>query len=260
MRTIRALWICSAMLLLAALALACGSTFGVYHTVQRGQTLYSIAKSYNIPMDELVRLNRIKDPDKIQAGQKLFIPGTLEHRSVKPTCGPNISNPATTPRPNVTSDPSAQVSRPDGANPFVEEGKPAPDLTTFGPGCGLKLIWPVNGTIYSRFGMRGSRFHEGVDIAAPEGTAIVAAEEGTVVYEGSKFAGYGKIVVIKHACNAVTVYAHNQRNLVSEGDRVRKGQLIARVGQTGRASGPHCHFEVRINRVPANPENFLPKR
>ena len=246
------------LLIFCVLIWSCGSTFGVYHTVQRGQTLYSIAKAYNIPMDELARINDLDDPNKIQAGQKLFVPGTLEVKHVNPTVG-------TRPHPTPSKTPVNHCNptperRPDGANPFVEEGKPRPDLKTLGSDCGLKLAWPVNGTVTSRFGMRGSRFHEGVDVAAPEGTAISAAEDGTVIYAGSKFKGYGNIVVIKHDCNVATVYAHNQRNLVSEGDRVRKGQLIARVGHTGRATGPHCHFEVRKNRVPVNPENFLPKR
>jgi len=251
----------AAALLLAGLLVGCGSTFGVYHTVQRGQTLYSIAKTYNIPMDELARINRLDDPNKIEAGQKLFIPGAMERRQVSATCGP--SHAQATPRPSSTPTPEpagVNGARPDGANPFVEEGSPRPDLTTLGPSCNLELAWPVNGSVVSPFGDRGARFHEGIDIAAPEGAAIMAAEAGEVIYQGSKFQGYGKIVVIRHECNVVTVYAHNSTNLVNEGDRVRQGQVIARVGQTGRASGPHCHFEVRKNRVPVNPENFLPKR
>lgn len=104
----------------------------------------------------------------------------------------------------------------------------------------------------SSFGLRNGEPHEGIDIAAPEGTDILAAENGTVIFS-DRLSGYGKTVMLKHAHHWVTLYAHCQETLVAEGDVVERGDIIARVGETGRATGPHLHFEVRQGEMPRNP-------
>jgi murein DD-endopeptidase MepM/ murein hydrolase activator NlpD len=111
--------------------------------------------------------------------------------------------------------------------------------------------------LYGRYGVRGGRRHDGIDIAAPEGTTIVAAGEGTVLFAGEQ-SGYGSIVILKHEGGLVTLYAHASKLLVDEGARVRRGEPIARVGQTGRTTGPHLHFEVRDGTRPRNPLLYLP--
>jgi murein DD-endopeptidase MepM/ murein hydrolase activator NlpD len=118
------------------------------------------------------------------------------------------------------------------------------------------FIWPVNGRISSRFGPRGRGFHYGIDIIAPVGTVVRAAESGVVSYSGW-MSGYGRVVIITHASGLQTVYAHNSVNLVREGQRVNKGDPIARVGSTGNATCPHLHFEVRRNGRPVDPLEFL---
>ena len=122
------------------------------------------------------------------------------------------------------------------------------------------FIWPVRGTITSNFGGRnlwGSYdFHLGIDIAVPTGTSIKAADGGTVIKAGWS-GSYGNLVAIRHDNGYVTYYAHNSSILVSVGDKVYQGQVIARAGMTGNASGPHCHFEVRINGTSVNPRNYL---
>jgi murein DD-endopeptidase MepM/ murein hydrolase activator NlpD len=130
------------------------------------------------------------------------------------------------------------------------------------------LNWPVDGIITSRFGIRGGRLvdgvvhggrmHDGIDIAAPEGTKVIASEAGTVIYADNKQRGYGNMIMLKHDNGVVTIYAHNRENLVKEGDHVPKGQVIATVGQTGRADGPNLHFEVRVGVKPQNPLLYLP--
>jgi murein DD-endopeptidase MepM/ murein hydrolase activator NlpD len=120
-----------------------------------------------------------------------------------------------------------------------------------------RLAWPLQGVLYGRYGVRAGRRHDGIDIAAPEGTPVLAAGAGTVIYAGEQ-AGYGALVILKHEGGLVTLYAHNSRLLVGEGDRVRRGQPIARVGESGRTSGPHLHFEVRDGTRPKNPLLFLP--
>jgi len=111
--------------------------------------------------------------------------------------------------------------------------------------------------LYGRYGVRAGKRHDGIDIAAPEGTAVVAAAAGTVIFAGEQ-PGYGSILIVKHDGGLVTLYAHNSRLLVDEGARVKRGDAIARVGQTGRTTGPHLHFEVRDGTRPRNPLLFLP--
>ncbi|HEY9744662.1 MAG TPA: M23 family metallopeptidase [Oculatellaceae cyanobacterium] len=121
----------------------------------------------------------------------------------------------------------------------------------------LKLLQPVqNALISSGFGLRWGRPHQGIDMAAPLGTAIVAAEAGKVVYSGWK-SGYGNFVAVDHGHGYRTHYAHCSKLLVNVGQTVQKGQLIARVGNTGNSTGPHLHFEVVANGTPLNPIKFL---
>jgi murein DD-endopeptidase MepM/ murein hydrolase activator NlpD len=105
--------------------------------------------------------------------------------------------------------------------------------------------------------VRAGQRHDGIDIAAPEGAPVTAAAAGTVVYAGEQ-PGYGAVVILKHEGGLATVYAHNSRVLVREGVRVEAGEAIARVGQTGRTTGPHLHFEVREGTRPRNPLLYLP--
>ena len=126
------------------------------------------------------------------------------------------------------------------------------------PKPGFKLRWPVEGKVTSGYGFRGGLHHDGFDISAKEGDPIYAAADGRVLYAGDKLAGYGNLVIIRHSGSLSTVYAHNKENLVSEGDFVTAGQLIGKVGETGRASGPHVHFEVREGKKAVDPSRFLP--
>ena len=123
------------------------------------------------------------------------------------------------------------------------------------------FIWPVRGTITSNFGARdlwGSYdYHLGIDIACPSGTSIKAADGGTVITAGWNSGGYGYLVVIRHDNGMHTYYAHNSSILVKVGDKVYQGQVIAKAGMTGKADGPHCHFEVRVNGTSVNPRKYL---
>jgi lipoprotein NlpD len=133
---------------------------------------------------------------------------------------------------------------------------PTPTSTSTRSG-GPPLAWPLHGVLYGRFGVRAGARHDGIDIAAPEGTAVRAAADGTAVYVGEP-PGYGAVVILRHAGGLVTVYAHNAAVLVREGARVTRGEAIAKVGQTGRTTGPHLHFEVREGSRPRNPLLYLP--
>ncbi|MFH1131170.1 MAG: LysM peptidoglycan-binding domain-containing M23 family metallopeptidase [Pseudomonadota bacterium] len=146
---------------------------------------------------------------------------------------------------------------PVGKDIFVPGGKKSQPVVTRGKST-QQFIWPVpEGELSSPFGERGGRPHEGIDIAAPKGTAVLAAASGSVIYAGSGIKGYGNLVIIKHDNNVVTVYAHNSRNLVAVKDKVVQAQVIAEVGSTGRATGCHLHFEIRNGEVPQDPLGFV---
>jgi murein DD-endopeptidase MepM/ murein hydrolase activator NlpD len=112
--------------------------------------------------------------------------------------------------------------------------------------------------INSGFGPRGTGFHDGIDIAAPEGTPIVAIEAGEVIYS-DQLRGYGNMVIVRHAGGIASVYAHNEVNLVRVGQTVTRGEVVGKVGSTGRVSGPHLHFEIRRNNTAEDPLRYLPQ-
>ena len=123
-------------------------------------------------------------------------------------------------------------------------------------------VWPVRGWITSGFGRRVSPFtgtykdHEGLDIATRMGTPIIAPADGRVTYVGVE-SGYGKLLVIDHGYGVMTRYGHNSKIFTKVGEEIKRGQKIAAVGSTGRSTGPHVHYEVRVNGVPVNPKNYI---
>src|SRR5205807_10062013 len=117
---------------------------------------------------------------------------------------------------------------------------------------GEPLLWPASGVLISAFGTRERDHHDGIDLACPEGTTVRAAADGVVLFAGEQ-RGYGNLVLLAHDGDVVTVYAHNSENLVGKGERVTRGEEIARVGHSGNATGPHLHFEVRIGTHPRDP-------
>ena len=197
---------------------------GVYHVVERHQTLYRICKTYGVDLKEVASLNGISDPSKIQTGQRIFIPGAKKLLKVEIYIDDVVAEPG-------------------------EKAKIAYKK--------LDFIWPVEGKISDVFEEAESRRHQGIDISSPIGTPIKASNAGMVIYSNNTIKGYGNLIVLRHSEEFVTVYAHNQVNLVEEGTWVEKGQIIGKVGQTGRASGPHLHFEIRRNNKAVDPMLFL---
>jgi len=216
----------------------------VIRYVRPNDTLYSIGKKFGIDYRLIAKRNRIAYPYRIYVGQRLYI----EHRA--PT----------------RTDPTGTKIR--NASPVNKKTKSPPKKKTIAAsshkrkasGYKGQLRWPIQGTVTSKFGRRGSRMHDGIDIGDKEGTPIHAAASGEVVYSDSRLSGYGKLVIIRHGKNLFTAYGHNQRNLVRKGAKVKAGDVIARVGHTGRATGPHLHFEVRQGSTPVNPIAYLPRR
>ncbi|TKJ34944.1 hypothetical protein CEE39_01900 [bacterium (candidate division B38) B3_B38] len=120
-----------------------------------------------------------------------------------------------------------------------------------------RFIWPVKGRVTSSYGYRKGESHTGIDIGAPRGEKVVAARDGVVIYSGKGFSGYGNMIMIEHEDHTVTLYAHNTSNLVKANQRVKQGEPIANVGSSGRASGAHLHFEIRVGNNPVNPLLYL---
>ncbi len=193
----------------------------IVHYVQRKETLYRIAKDNNMTVEELKRINGLTS-NSIRVGQKLYItprkPGSSDETSPQAITEEDLKS-----KTRIRSD----------------------------------LVMPVEGKILSEFGIRNGRPHKGIDIGAPSGTPVYAVLEGTVVYSGPQ-GNYGNVVVIEHPNYVMTVYAHNEKNLVSVGDVVKQGQTIGTVGSTGNATGPHVHFEYRIKGKAINPRKVLP--
>lgn len=196
---------------------------GIYHVVRPGENLYRIGKAYDVSYEELARLNRLRAAGQIRVGQQIFIPGAARELPVE------IITPAAT-APRTPSLPSLDQT----------------------------FIWPISGTINSGFGPRGASFHDGIDIAAPEGTPVRAIDGGEVIYS-DQLRGYGNMVILRHADGFVSVYAHNERNLVREGQPVSRGETIARVGSSGRVTGPHLHFEIRRDNKAQDPLHYMPR-
>lgn len=242
------------MLLIAGVA--CGTTYGVYHRVGSGETLPNIAKAYGVDEEALKIINGFDD-SRVNPGQEVFIPGASRERYVVGSKG----------APKKTdSKRKTFLSSPEPETENKEIVRIEPDAPHDSPGLShdakasenAKFRWPTSGVLFSKYGARNGLAHDGIDISAPEGTAIVASADGRVIYCGNGVSGYGNLIIIKHEGFYSTVYAHNKVNLVAKGDFVEAGQLIAKVGQTGRASGPHLHFEVRYNSKATDPMKVLP--
>lgn len=230
-------------LILAAVLSYCGSPYGIYHTVKRCQTLYRISKTYNVSVEELMELNNINDPSSLKIGDKIFIPGADKELYVESYC-----EQVTSVKEKKEETKPTFAKRRENIKKY--DDKNIPSFSGF--------IWPVKGKIFSRFEQTGERRHDGIDISAPEGTPVKASAGGRVIYSGSGIRGYGNIIIIKHTNNYFTVYAHNRENHVLEGDIVKQGQIIGKVGSTGKATGPHLHFEIRKGKTPVDPLKLLP--
>lgn len=143
-----------------------------------------------------------------------------------------------------------------GFLPFLNDTMVVEDYSQLG---NADWAWPVpsHRKVSSNFGQRWGRKHEGIDIPAPRGTPIVATAAGKVKYSGNRVRGYGNMIVIEHPGKVFSVYAHNSKNIVSAGTKVKRGQMIARVGNTGRSTGPHLHFEIRVRNQARDPARYV---
>jgi murein DD-endopeptidase MepM/ murein hydrolase activator NlpD len=234
-----------------ALACACANRPPLVHTVERGENVYRIAGWYRVPVGEVLRANGLDDPRALRPGQKLLIPNA--ERGAPP--GPLL--PPAGVRPSEGSPLERPRSQFDGLGELRPNALARMRARAQARLSGNVFAWPLEGSVSSGFGSRNGNPHEGIDILADPGTPIRAAEAGRATFSGT-LGAYGNVVILRHDGRFVTVYAHTLRNLVERGARVRRGQVIAEVGASGNASGPHLHFEIRRDERSRNPLLYLP--
>ena len=245
----------SLILLVGCLLLitACAPT-GIYHTVQPGQTLYRIAKTYDIDEAYLARTNRINDPTQLKVSQKLYIPGARQLRKVPANTETAGSSPA-----RATSAPVSAKKKPTSTHSTPSIKKPVTSATapTAKAVKGI-FIWPVKGRVLNQFGTQGQNVYKGIEIDVPKGTAVVAAASGKVIYSGNAIPGYGNLVILEHSDSFFSVYGYNQQTLVKNNDHVGQGEKIALSGLPPNGQSARLHFEIRKGKSAVNPILYLP--
>jgi murein DD-endopeptidase MepM/ murein hydrolase activator NlpD len=242
-----------------------------YHVIQSGESLYTIARHYDITAEAIISANGLSSADKIFVGQRIIIPGradllasmdkpipggvkpvpvmpidptkTAEITPVKPL--PSSLTPPS--GPTATSQPATQVATAEPMPPKV----PAVDPQLSGAD---KFRWPVSGKVITDFLASNKT---GIDIDAPAGSAVRAAENGTVIYVGSGVEGYGNLILIRHPNGYVSAYAHLASTSVVKGQTINRGDSIGAVGMTGSVSRPELHFELRMGATPVDPVPLL---
>ena len=243
------------------------------HTVQRGDTLYAIAFANSLDYREVADWNRLESPDRILVGQVLRLtppPGAVE---IKPL--DEVPAPSARPllEPPLQREPQAvllayseanwaQVSAPPAVSAAPAAAQPAPAVAPPAAPASVASapvvgwLWPADGTLAGRFGAAGGK---GIDIVGQRNAPVKAVAPGKVVYSGSGLRGYGRLLIVKHAGEFLSAYAHNETILVKEGDSVSAGQKIALMGDSD-ADRVKLHFEIRRYGKPLDPLNYLPER
>lgn len=223
------------------------------HTVVRGDTVYNIAKRYHITQDNLRQWNNLSADNTISVGQTLRVKPagyTASAPAASPSAAPVRSEPVYTPPSAQTAPRSEPVQTPAASAP--------PSAASYSSGgsrsvAGITWQRPTAGSVISAYGAN----NKGVDIAGTAGQVVVAAADGKVVYAGNGLRGYGNLVIVQHNSTYLTAYGHNQSLLVKEGDIVKRGQTIARMGNTD-ADRVKLHFEVRKDGKTVNPASYVP--
>lgn len=232
------------------------------YSVQPGDTLSNIAQKFGLDMQLLAAANGLSDTDMIVSGQVLTVPGNKVSHKVQP--GETLWDIAYRYRVPVTEliaynnlkDENTLYSGDNINVPIKDRSMALPAWNSSRSLPVGELIWPTVGWVSSPFGLRDGRPHEGIDLAADQGEPIKAAKAGRVVFSGPR-GTYGLAVIIDHGDGLRTLYGHASELLVKEGEWVETGQQIAKVGSTGRSTGPHLHLEVLLNGVPCDPMQCL---
>jgi murein DD-endopeptidase MepM/ murein hydrolase activator NlpD len=232
------------------------------YKVHTGDTLRGIALQFDTTTHDIARLNKLYAPYNLRVGQVLRLPTpTQQVKRVQAT--PKVERVAAVPpakvdrevlapRDNKTSS-SAPTAKVEKASATVKLPEPEPRASGNG-----KFMWPVDGKILSSYGPKADGLHnDGINIQAPKGAPVRAAENGVVVYSGNELKGYGNLVLVRHADQWMTAYAHLDKSLVKKGDKIKRGQSLGTVGSTGQVDTPQLHFEIRRGTDAKNPQTYL---
>lgn len=233
------------------------------HFVNRGDTLASIARKNHVSVGELAHANGLEPSAKLKLGAKLTLPAKTAAMAAPAAPVAVAQQPAAVATAPVTRVATAaapqQSARLAQATANIDE-KPAetpakPAETT---GALPTFRWPVRGKVITSYGAKtNGKANDGINLAVPEGTPVKAAEDGVVAYSGNELKGYGNLILVRHANGYVTAYAHASELLVKRGDTIKRGQVIAKSGQSGEVASPQLHFEIRKGSSPVDPLQFL---
>ena len=225
------------------------------HTVAAGETLHSIARLYGKPVMALAKANNIRPDTMVRIGDRIVIP------DVRQSAAAPVAPRAETPAPPPAGPVLATAESPHSARLATPAAQAVPQsaVKTAEPAGGLPSFrWPVRGRVIAGFGPKPNGLqNDGINLAVPEGTPVKAAEDGVVAYAGNELKGYGNLVLVRHSNGFVTAYAHASEIMVKRGDEVKRGQVIAKSGQTGNVTAPQLHFEIRKGSTPVDPAQYL---
>jgi murein DD-endopeptidase MepM/ murein hydrolase activator NlpD len=231
------------------------------HVVNPGDTLASIARRNHISVAELARANNLEPSAKLKLGTRLTVPAKTA--AAVPASNPPVATqpvamlpPAGTKMAAAGQPQSARLAQ---ASPTAEENEAeTPVKASEATGALPTFRWPVRGKVIAGYGAKtNGKSNDGINLAVPEGTPVKAAEDGVVAYAGNELKGYGNLVLIRHSNGYVTAYAHASELLVKRGDTIKRGQVIAKSGQSGEVGSPQLHFEIRKGSTPVDPLQFL---
>jgi murein DD-endopeptidase MepM/ murein hydrolase activator NlpD len=236
------------------------------HIVNHGDTLLSIARRNHVPVAELARANGIDPQTKLKLGMKLTVPAG-KTAAVAPAAPAAVAavQPAAALAPPATKLAAATPAGPQQTAHLAQattkvDDTPAeaPVKATEATGALPTFRWPVRGKVITSYGAKtNGKANDGINLAVPEGTPVKAAEDGVVAYSGNELKGYGNLVLVRHSNGYVTAYAHASELLVKRGDPIKRGQIIAKSGQSGEVGSPQLHFEIRKGSTPVDPLQFL---
>jgi murein DD-endopeptidase MepM/ murein hydrolase activator NlpD len=229
------------------------------HVVAPGETLSRIGRLYGKPVGDIARANNIQASAMLRPGDRLVIPG-VRSSAAKPKGSPANATPVAQTKAAPVA-PGGSETAPTATlfTPVTETARANDTAKSAETSAALpKFRWPANGRVIAGYGPSSSgQQNDGINIAVPENTPIKAAEEGVVAYAGNELKGYGNLVLVRHPNGYVTAYAHAKELLVKRGDQIKRGQVIARSGQTGNVNAPQLHFEIRKGASPLDPMKFL---
>jgi murein DD-endopeptidase MepM/ murein hydrolase activator NlpD len=245
----------------ASKAVAATSAAPSIHVVNHGDTLLSIARRNHVSVAELAKANSLDPQAKLKLGTKLTVPGAKIAAAAQPTVGEEPATalaPPATKIATATGDPQQKVRLAQATTTPAEVSAETPVKASEATGALPTFRWPVRGKVITSYGAKtNGKANDGINLAVPEGTPVKAAEDGVVAYSGNELKGYGNLVLVRHSNGYVTAYAHASELLVKRGDTIKRGQIIAKSGQSGEVGSPQLHFEIRKGSSPVDPLQFL---